>query len=417
LNLTERWRAGLIAALLYASSAHIFRYHVFEREIFTNTFVLIGCGFYLFLRTEKPQKYVLTGVIFATSFLIKLTGGLPALLISLFLLLKKQFAALLTFILTIGIVLFLATIYCYYNYGYPFCFQVWLFHFLKGSQFYLGRAQLLVKYTDLSLYFGILGFLFYRAQKNKTKWNEIKCLFLFYPFFFLFFSSTVWAHNLIDILPFGALLGGAYLSNFLETFSAFFKSPFTLRSVSVKKTVLSLVAIGLFIFLIPWQADEGGLTHYGFGTVPRAELVSLSQYIKTHTSADDTIFCPFPIIALSSKRKTLVRYWENAGVEAWMREQIEERGFFAAMKKAKSINFFQLIHTTSSYAYAIFRKNLEETNVPLLINVNPSRRIPTIGAQEIAIPFLQYYSGKKVLSEKYFEIYEFVRRKPLLPET
>ena len=44
-------------------------------------------------------------------------------------------------------------------------------------------------------------------------------------------------------------------------------------------------------------------------------------------AADDTIFCPFPIIALSSKRKTLVRYWENAGVEAWMREHTEEQGF------------------------------------------------------------------------------------------
>ena len=378
--------------------------------------MLIGCGLYLFLTTERPQKYVLTGLIFAISFLIKLTGGLPVLVISLFLLFKKQFSALVTFILTICIVLSLATIYCYYNYGYPFYFQVMLFHFLKGSHFFLGRTQVFVKYTDLSLYFGILGFLFYRAHNNKIKWDEIKCLFLFYPLFFLCCSSTLWAHNLIDMLPFAALLGGAYLSKFVETLSAFSKSPFSLGSISAKNTVFSLVAIGLFIFLKPWQGDVWKQTHYGFGTVPRAELLSLSQYIKTHTSADDTIFCPFPIIALNSNRKTIVKYWENAGVKAWMRESVEKRGFFDTMKKTKAINFFKLTHSTSSYAYADFRKNIEETNVPLLINVNPSSRIPSLAAQKNAIPFLKYYSGKKLKSEKHFEIYRFVRKEPLRPE-
>ena len=136
-KLTGSRSAGLAAAVLYSCSAQIFKYHLFEREIYTNCFVLVGCSYYFLNNREKPFKYFILGLIFGLSALIKLTGVLPAILICLFLLFKKRFYLLAIFTFTVSGVVIVAALIYYSAYGYSFYFQVFLFYFcwVSGKKF------------------------------------------------------------------------------------------------------------------------------------------------------------------------------------------------------------------------------------------------------------------------------------------
>ena len=119
---------GLVSSGLYACSSVIFRYHVFEREIFTSTCMLMGICLYFYLNDQRRVKYLLIGLIFSVSTLIKFTGALPLIIIIIASLYEKKFKETAIVIVFFSAPLVIATGLYYEQYGYSFYFQVILFH-------------------------------------------------------------------------------------------------------------------------------------------------------------------------------------------------------------------------------------------------------------------------------------------------
>ena len=409
--------AGLAAAFLYACSSLVFRYHVFEREIFTNTCTLLGICCYFSIKKESLLKYALIGFVFFFSATVKFTGAIPLAPIIAVSLYERKLLNAFILLFAFCIPLALTSLFFYERYGYAFYFQVFLFHFLKGSSFLKYRIREFVWSTDVTIFTGIFGLLFYKSSAHTREWLLLKVLFLVYSIFFLFLSSTIWAHNLIDVLPFASLLGGAWLSTISKSIPNLFRDASISAAMRLKQFAFVLFVTVLFFFIKPWITGDAHTekSFYGFGYIPRAAIIEAAQYIKGHTSSDEAIFCPYPIVAFSSNRKTILNYWENIGVEAWARESVKQAGFLKTREKAVSTDFMELINNTKSFMYECFWKEIEDTKIPLLVRLNPNQSIPFLHIQKMAEDLLKYCSGQKLFEKEYFEIYSFVKKEKIEP--
>lgn len=190
---------GLIVTAVFSLSSLLFRYHIFEREVFTLAITIFILWF--LIREKFNGLYVLIiGILAGLSFAIKFSGifVLPAIIG--YLLIKHKYRAI--FLVLSGFILISAICYGYFllRYKSPAYYQLFLFHFFKGYNLTVKTRFLNTFIRDLN-YLWVLGgsgIILSLFIPNRILLFSI-ILFVEYIIFFMFISATCWPHNIVPV--------------------------------------------------------------------------------------------------------------------------------------------------------------------------------------------------------------------------
>ncbi len=406
-------RTGLAAAALYGCSALIFKYHLYEREVFATTFIVTGLYCWFFMRGSSARA-VITALLFCAASLVKLTCIVPFAALLLWACRHRQYRLCCSMLATCALSLAACSCALYALYGREFIFQVYIFHFMKGCRSLPGRIECFVNNTDITVFLGVLGLLFYRPRDTHGHWGLIKLLMLAYPVFFIFISSTVWPHNLLEMLISAALVGGAFISRMLQGIPKAARSGALMKIIAPRPLLISAAAAVSFFLIQPWEIEgaRDRLNHsYGFGAIPRSEIREASGYIQEHTRPDDYICSPVPLVAFASSRKTVLNYWESTGVEAWLRERIAHQGLWRTFLETRKVRFVDLIAETSlRQTQTAFRRQALLKKPVLVVKPDFPGEEP-FGAR-LALGIIDEYAGNVLFRNRFFIISECRMRAP-----
>lgn len=345
-------RAGVVSALLYAWHPLIFNYHLFEKEIYE---ALLACllGVF-FIREEKRERISESeeGKTFSTKSIKVLY---PALLCFLGYITKLDFSflvgALLFYIAMVEkkpikafLILFifvslaaLHTLISFHFFGWEFLKQIYLFHFLKGSESSQGIK--LLKWLAGSGWLavpGVFGFVFLKSASLRHRLYLI--LWLAAPlFFFSLVTDTLWFHNVINVLPPLSVLAGLYIDG---TIGLLRGKDALCGGGREAKGFFYLVLFSLLLWAasivlsVLWFAK----IDFGFQGASRRETREVSKIVKNVTSFDAVIIAP-AIISAQANRTELIHNREVAPVYWWVMRRVEDVGFTAARKEVSAIHF------------------------------------------------------------------------------
>ncbi len=303
---------ALIVIICFSFSSLLFRYHIFEREIFT-LFLSISV-FWLIIRMPK-NFYIgfLPGLVSGLGFGVKFSGLFIFLSILGYFLYQRNIRAvlfsLLGFVITTGFI-WGYLLHAYKPHSY---YQLILFHFYKGCGGPAGLRFLDLFIRDLNFLWilGGSGLILSLFIPNRFLIYPL-ILFILYTIFFLFISSTYWPHNMIDLLFPLCLANGIGLYYIYNSF----KEP--------KKNIIPLIFISIF-GIISISIGCTNLSYYkGFGYIKRDEFKQVIDFIQNNTSDKLPIYAPH-YIANESERFKIVDYEELIGPYFMMLKMIENK--------------------------------------------------------------------------------------------
>src|SRR3954465_7026538 len=126
-------QAAIAAALLFACSSLVFRYHVWAREFFVSALVLAAAVTALNGAMRASRQVPAMAALLTAACGIKLTAIVSAAgVIGFIAVRQRRPARALALALAIGGGVLALGAFCYWRYGVEFLFQAFLFHFLKG---------------------------------------------------------------------------------------------------------------------------------------------------------------------------------------------------------------------------------------------------------------------------------------------
>ena len=346
-DLHYEYGTGVWAAIIFATSALLFRYHIFEREVFDVVPVLVAVWMVERdqvrlkaddVRLKPDTTYIVAGALVALAMAIKLTAvaALVALALQLLVTGRRRQAIVMT-ATAVGLVgllsLVLAAVF-----GQDFIVQVVVFRLVHATFPSLATKIDEMRMTlDVSLAAGAAGIVWLVWTGRARRWAG-PLLQLASGFVFLvLLNPTYWAHTGIELLPWLALAGGALVA-----------------AIPARRTpaiVCAAAAIGLLVYVAPirnlnWEAGDGST--YGFGYRDRHDIARAADYVRAH-SADDALVATPPIIALAANRREVVPYGEVAGeideitalvrrdgyLAALRSDQLRERGFWDSVRASQ----------------------------------------------------------------------------------
>lgn len=331
---------GAAAAVIFATSALLFRYHLFEREVFVVVPVMAAV-LLVSAPTSKASSSARTtfvavsaGALLALALAIKLSAVTALVGVGLQLLVQgRRECAALVVATALGLV-GLAAIILFVAFRADFIVQVFLFRAVHAT-----FPSLLVKFdemrltTDIAFALGMAGVIFIvwsrQAHRFAAPLIQIGCAF----FFLLLLNPTYWAHTGIELLPWLSLSGGclvAAVGRAVVPRSWLRHASHALATPS-KVVVCSGVCASLLLFVSPlpnlnWQAGEG--SPYGLGYRDRREIETVATYARDHSKPDEVVATP-PIIAFAANRRELIPYPEIAGTIEDLTASVRQRGYVA----------------------------------------------------------------------------------------
>ena len=332
-DLHYEYGTGVWAAIIFATSALLFRYHIFEREVFDVVPVLVAVWLVerdhvrlkpdTTYRAERRETatYALAGALVALAMAIKLTAvaALVALAIQLLVTGRRRQAIVMT-ATAVGLVgllsLVLAAVF-----GQDFIVQVVVFRLVHATFPSLATKIDEMRMTlDVSLAAGAAGIVWLVWTGRARRWAG-PLLQLASGFVFLVLvNPTYWAHTGIELLPWLALTGGALVA--------------AIPARRAPAIVCAAGAIALLVYVAPirnlnWEAGDGST--YGFGYRDRHDIARAAEYVRAH-SADDALVATPPIIALAANRREVVPYGEVAGEIDEITALVRRDGYLAALE-------------------------------------------------------------------------------------
>lgn len=376
-------RAGFISAILYAWHPMFFNYHLFEKEIYE---ALIACVLGIVFINGSPfskrsvptipsqktslERFTLItiGTLFFLGYITKLDFSFLVVAILFYLaLIEKKFVIALTIFLAFILLVGIHTALSFHFFGEEFLKQVYLFHFLKGTESSQG-AKLLkwaggIGYLILP---AIFSFIFLKNNSSGHRWYLI--LWTLAPFlFFSLVTDTLWFHNVINLIPPLSTLSGVYVDGAVEALGN------TKRSLSVGErernkrnayilsfsVILCLIATLLFMV---WFSK----INFGFQGVSRGEISEVAEIVKNNTSEEDIIIAP-AIISAQANRTELIHNREVAPVYRWAMSKVAEVGFVRARKEISQIHFRALHEKTARIWLDEINKKISTTSVPVVV--------------------------------------------------
>jgi Dolichyl-phosphate-mannose-protein mannosyltransferase len=365
-----RWfsrSAGRWAAGLYSIHFLLFRYHLFEREVFAT--LAAAAALDLLMRKSRPVTLaVMAGVVFGVGFACKQTALIPFLAVCaiLFVFHRKIRSALGFFAGFTGCVLVQTGLYSL-MYGGQFLRQTFWFHFIKGS---VAPWQIKAGWTLAGLGYLVpllCGAVFlFRKKLNSPEWIPAAMISADIVFFW-FVSGAFWPHYLLSTLLPLALLSGWAVDTWIGSDHVY--------SVVRKRLSLAGAALVFAVMLLVQPASligKGAADNYGFSGTPREDVAECAATIRQHTASSDLVISD-PFIALESHREKVVKFKDNWGLILWMNEMIESGKYREGLKNLGQSSFADVRKTSQNYWMPMVEKALRENKVGA---IQPNYELP-----------------------------------------
>lgn len=330
--LTDRVEAGA-AALIFATSPLVWRYHVFEREVFLVLPVLVAT--WLALRAPESQgrrdgHAIALGALLAVALSVKLTAvSYVGSFFLLFAMARRQRRMAVVLLATTATLIAVEVIALWAAFGSPFLVQVFVFRLVHaGFPSSVHQVSEFRNSLDLALAVGAVGIVVHAAAGGVRR-LALPALALGCAFVLLvLLNPAFWPHDGIELLPWLALFGGGVMVNAGRALRRPGGLGKTARAARRRAFAALLAAVALLTFAIPLQHPDwpnGLANQLGFGYRERAEIARTAAYVRDRTAASDRVAMP-PIIAFEANRLELVPYPELAGTMMEIEQQLENRG-------------------------------------------------------------------------------------------
>ena len=332
--------AGIAAALLLGACSLTFRFHLFEREVFL-CFLFLAAASGALRGAPWSVKWAMgIGAMLGLGIVIKLTFVLCTGIFVAFVILELGQRRMGLIIAAVAFGIWAALTLGYWcAYGDEFLFQVYAFHLLKGRSFMslwarLHEVRLWGALPPAALAVSVLYANQLRGPCCRLAWAVL----VVYSLFFLLLSPTVWAHNLLMLLPSMALLGGLGIKGWFGSVSQAGHS----KVQAVRAVGGGVVFLVCALWITPWVnknwREDGA---WGFAGMERRDLARAAALIREHTGPDELVCAP-PIVALEAQRRDPFHYRELLGVCRWARESIAESGWGVTRRIGREASFYLL---------------------------------------------------------------------------
>ncbi|MCX7994959.1 MAG: glycosyltransferase family 39 protein [candidate division WOR-3 bacterium] len=321
---------ALLVITIFSFSSLLFRYHIFEREIFTLFLSVLILWFVANKRLTSFYAAALGGLA-GIGFGIKFSGLIILLSLAGYFLFQRNLRAII-FIL-IGFALITAFTWGYFliKFKEPAFHQLLTFHFFKGIgvSFKTRFFEIFVRDLNYIWLLGGSGIILYAIKSEKFFIFPL-LLFSGYVLFFLFISTTCWPHNMIDLLlPLS--LGNGFSLTYLYKFLKF-----------SRKNLLPVILIGVMFLIFASIIKPSYYT--GFGYIPRYEVRKVASFIKENTPDRFPIHAPH-YIANEAQRFKVVDYEELIG-PYYLLMDILKNPNDVEKKKLLSSTWYELVEKT-----------------------------------------------------------------------
>jgi hypothetical protein len=348
------------AALLFATSPLLFRYHVFEREVFVVPAVLAAVWT---IARQRPaaapraqdRAACAAGALLALAMTIKLTAiaALVGLVVDRIVVGRRRTAVLMatTAVGLVGLVTLALTA----RFGTDFVVQVVLFRLVHATFPGLGTKIDEMRYSlDLALAIGGMGVVLLAWTGAWRQWILPLLQLASGVVFLVLLNPTYWAHTGIELLPWLSLPAGYLIAAFGSVIvgglrqrrtSAVERRPTGRRATtgrtprrpaSDRLPVIACAAgaVVLLVTAVPfrnvnWQSGDG--SPFGFGYRDRSEIAAAAAFVRAHAARDDLVATP-PIIAFAANRREVVPYAEVAGEVDELTASVHREGWLATVR-------------------------------------------------------------------------------------
>ena len=362
-------RAAIGAAILYATSSLVFRYHVYERECFVAPLILAAAM--LSLEEKSYRRIVWIALALIAACLIKLTAFIAVAVIVAFLgFVQKRWRDAIVLAVCMALAMIVASAFCYAMYGREFLFQTFVFHFMKGGSDLLSVMEYPLAILDIQFPLFVIGCL---ALRREVRINSgIALVLAMVAADYLFYgvlSPTSWGHNFLEPLPFIAIVGGVGVDWMIEQFQM--------------ASWLRLAGCAVFILISIWWIapleNENWMqgSVYGFGFVPRDEVSRIGVALRDASRPEEEVLAP-AFICFQANRRELIRFPETYGVLGEAELEYERDGFAQARAHLGNKNFFRLIAETAHYWRDPIIKSIQDGKLNAIILDSPVQLLPLV---------------------------------------
>jgi hypothetical protein len=382
---------GLLAGLVFSLTPILFRYHLWEREVF-----LILCFSAVLLLLAAPQArtrtFLAAGALLGLAVVLKLTALVfVGAVVAHLLLDRKLGAALLVLAVALGLagVAFALVVGAY---GQSFIHQVLLFHLLKGlgeelgmrlARFYLCASPLVVP--------GLVGLvLLWRELPGLGRAVTLWCAA--YLGFYLFLSPTFWPHNCLELLPPLALGSAASLVFAVRVVGALpVRSRPLLQGAAAAVVLLALCAVGFRYWRVITPAHL---------LRSRVEVREVAGALARCTDPHERVLARgvFPVAAA---RPNLLPYWEVRSLMPLARRVWAERGLRALLEGGRKVAFLKQARSLSEELQRELERLLARQQVPALV-VDPSPQFSPLAPSPA---LLSRHGLTRVLATTHYEVW------------
>lgn len=374
---------GMAAAIVFATSPLLFRYHVFEREVFLIVPVLAAC--WLALGPAAPdaraesRRGAAEGLLLAAAMAIKLTAmsDVAAMLLFLLFVVRRRREAVVMLATAVALMA-VATIICLALFGMPFLVQVVLFRLVHGGFHTLsGQWREWLGSLDLAFAAGAAGLTLLLVTRDARRWHAWALPLLNLGFGILLLvvlNPTFWAHDSVELLPWFALLAGVLVQGVAAARRASSR-----HSRGAVVAALAGAAV-LLMFVTPLRHANwgpGAASAYGFGYRDRAEIDRAASFVRTHTSPGEPVAMP-PILAFQANRPELVVYPELAGTIMTLEREVKEKGILNALRTTEvgQAMFWDEVNASREVWLPTLATAITHRQVGAVINFSPADLFP-----------------------------------------
>ncbi len=401
---------AILASILYAYSSLVFRYHVYERESFLAPLLLIAALIALDESFPEITQAAAIGMLFFVACAIKLTAVVPLPVIIVFIAAAhRRIVGALAAGAIFALLLAAFSTLLYLRYGNEFVFQTFIFHFMKGRVAGDGTLQARMIFDLIAPLF-ILGLIVIVVGRRMGRGLVLILAIVAAEYvFYAVLSPTAWGHNFLEMLPFVAIVAGIgalrliAAIHHLITASEHQRSEWIALVGGAALIVFCLVAVTPLI-----NQDWLHGSAYGFGFIPKAEIVQLAAAIRNFSSPDDSVIAP-AFLSFEANRRELIRYPETYGVYREAKAEYERDGFFAARRRLGSEDFFRLIEETAHFWTDEMRAAIVAGKVPVVVNDSPIQMLPLVS---IPGEFLAANGYQTVLETDHYRVWRRTSASP-----
>jgi hypothetical protein len=391
--------AALAAGLLFSTSSVVFRYHVFEREIFVILPVLAATWLALHAprapggparvgpaRTDLRVGLTL-GALLSIAALIKLSALPYAAVLAGFLAAARGGrTAAVVLVLTVTAAIAAASLLFYAPAGDAFLVQVYLFRrAIPGAPSIWVRLNDLRMSLDLPLALGLVGIGWMTLTGRLRVWSLPLAMLACPVLMYVVLNVTYWSHNGIELLPWLSLVGGAALADIGPLLAGRRSGSVTARGVvstgatRAHAVAAAITAVLLLAFVIPIRNLNWGVDSvHGFGYRDRREIAELAEVVRSHSAPSDPIAVP-PIIAFEANRLELVTYPELAGMLRALEEETARVGYWPILmgrSRLRGQDFWDAVAESRRLWLPQLADAISSRRTPVVINSSPADLFP-----------------------------------------